>query len=288
METAVPQGTQSNQEVYGRLANFHVEKCIGQGAFSDVYIAVCVVNQRRVALKKVKILEIQDAKARQDCINEIDLLRQCNHKNVIEYLASFIENNELHIVLELADAGDLGRYIKHFKKRKFLMPEKTIWGLFVQICAALEHMHDRRVMHRDIKPANIFITVDGVVKLGDLGLGRFFSSATAVATSKVGTPYYLSPERIEQDSYDFKSDVWSLGCVLYEMAALYSPFYGEKMSFLVLAQNIEKCNYPPLSDSYSRELRELVAQCIVPDPAKRPEASYLHTVAAQMHDKFKK
>lgn len=104
--------------------------------------------------------------------------------------------------------------------------------------------------------------------------------------SKVGTPYYLSPERIDQDSYDFKSDIWSLGCVLYEMAGLYSPFYGEKMSYPVLAKNIEECNYPPLSDAYSTELRDLVAQCIVPDPAKRPDASYLHAVSQQMHARF--
>jgi len=288
MEVSPSSGTQGEQETYGRLANFHVEKCIGQGAFSDVYIAVCVRLRRRVALKKIKIMEIQDAKVRQDCINEIDLLRQCNHKNVIKYLASFLANNELHIVLELADGGDLGRHIANFRSRKMLMSEKMIWGLFVQVCAALEHMHGRRVMHRDIKPDNIFITVDGTVKLGDLGLGRFFSSATAVVASKVGTPYYLSPERIGQDSYDFKSDIWSMGCVLYEMAALYSPFYGEKMSYLVLAKNIEKCSYPPLSASYSRELLDLVGQCIIIDPATRPAASYLHTVSRQMHEKFKK
>ncbi|XP_056271129.1 serine/threonine-protein kinase Nek7 isoform X3 [Pseudoliparis swirei] len=148
-----------------------------------------------------------------------------------------------------SEHGKLGATLmpcsRHFKKQRRLIPERTVWKYFVQLCSALEHMHSRRVMHRDIKPANVFITATGVVKLGDLGLGRFFSSKTTAAHSLVGTPYYMSPERIHENGYNFKSDIWSLGCLLYE-------------------------------------LRNLVDMCINPDPEKRPDITYVYDIAKHM------
>nr|XP_054919918.1 serine/threonine-protein kinase Nek7-like isoform X1 [Dermacentor andersoni] len=235
-------------------ANFELLDEIGTGSFSVVYKARTIQDGALVAVKKVKVKDMRDEKAKNDCVKEIALLQKLDHPHIIKYHSSFIWNGELNIVLELADGGDLAQFIKCFRQHGKLVPEPTIWRYFSQVCAALKHMHLKRIMHRDVKPANVFITSDGRVKLGDLGLGRFFNPSSVAANSFVGTPFYMSPERIQELEYDFRSDVWSAGCLLYEMAALQSPFANETKNLYSLVKKVVASEYPPIpSNLYSDE-----------------------------------
>lgn len=155
-------------------------------------------------------------------------------------------------------AGDLAGLIKKAATSHTLLSEAIVWRYASQICDALKYMHERRVMHRDIKPANVFIAADDTMKLGDLGLGRYFSSKTQQTYSNVGTPYYMSPESMQGGGYDFKSDIWSLGCLLYELATLHSPFYSDGINFYVLGKRIMNRHFEPISDAYSLQLSQLV------------------------------
>ena len=201
---------------------------------------------KTVAVKKVQIYEIMDAKQRSDCVNEVKLLQSLCHPNVIQYADAFVENNELIITLDYCDCGDLSSLIKERGTAGVPLSEGDIWSIFSQLVGAVTHMHSHRVMHRDIKPGNVFLTADGVVKLGDLGLSRYFSSKTAVAKSMVGTPYYMSPECIRGQPYEWSSDVWSLGCLLYELAALRNPFFRDGLNYYTLGKLITSCEYDPL------------------------------------------
>jgi len=227
----------------------------------------------RVALKKVSIFDMMDAKARERCLKEVKLLQTLPaHPCIILYIDSFIDSNELYIVFEWAEHGDLRRLLKRAQAANTSLQEPQIWRYFVQICDAIRHMHDARVMHRDIKPANIFLATHGRVKLGDLGLGRAFSSHTYEAMSKVGTPLYMSPEVLDGRGYEWKSDVWSLGCLLYELASLRSPFKAQGDNLFMLFKKISSGKFAPLPQQYSQQLSQLVGSMIQVDPAHRPDA----------------
>merc|ERR1719375_2615936 len=167
---------------------------------------------------------MMDQKQREKCLKEVGLLKELQHPHIIRFLDSFLSEKDMHIILEWASRGDLKRVLKRAVASDVYLSEGQIWEYMRQLSSALSYMQKKRIMHRDVKPANIFLAEDGTLKLGDLGLGRFFSSQTMEAFSKVGTPLYMSPEVLKGDGYDMKSDVWSLGCVFYELCVRRSPF----------------------------------------------------------------
>lgn len=133
-------------------------------------------------------------------------------------------------------------------------------------------MHSMRIMHRDLKPANILIDSNGVLKIADLGLGRLFGSETLEVYSKVGTPLYMSPELLKGEGYDMKSDVWSMGCILYELCELRSPFRndGEKINLKELYDRIIGGQFARMNTKkYSSILKETIYSMICMDHARR-------------------
>lgn len=247
-----------------------------------------------VALKTVHIFEM-GTHERNECTNEIKLLQSMRHPNIIRYLDCQMEHNELTVVMELANHGDLSNLLRAAVNSGRRLPEARVWQLFAQIAGALAYMHERRVMHRDIKPANVFISSgednsqaqSPVLKLGDLGLGRYFSSKTDMTHSTVGTPYYMSPECIRGGGYDFKSDVWSLGCLLYELAALRSPFYAPALNFYVLGKRIVSRQFEPL-DLVSDALVQSVDRMLQVDSADRLSAAEVLSLAERGEQKNKR
>lgn len=268
---------QENQ-VYG---DYEIIKPIGKGKFAVVYRARRRSDGETVALKRISV-DMIDQKARDKCLKEVRLLQSLDHPNIIQYMDSFISDNDLVIVFEWAAAGDLKRQLRKAQERNVGFDERLIWKYFSQICDAIRHMHEKRIMHRDLKPANIFLTLDGTIKVGDLGLSRELSEHTVQAHSKVGTPLYMSPEVLRGDGYDFKSDVWSLGCLLYELAMLKSPFKSEGLNLFSLFQKISQGQYEQLPETYSEELRTLAYAMISTRPEDRPDIGTVCEEALRM------
>jgi NIMA (never in mitosis gene a)-related kinase len=132
----------------------------------------------------------------------------------------------------------------------------------------MKHVHDRKILHRDLKTQNVFLTSSNIIKLGDFGIARILSNTIEKAKTMVGTPYYLSPEIIESKPYGFKSDIWSLGVLLYELCALKPPFDGTSLHFLGV--KITRGQYSPIPSHFSRELKQLIASMLKVDQTQRP------------------
>ncbi|CAI0415540.1 unnamed protein product [Linum tenue] len=243
---------------------------IGKGAYGRVYKGLDLENGDFVAIKQVSLENI----AQEDLniiMQEIDLLKNLNHKNIVKYLGSLKTKTHLHIILEYVENGSLANIIKPNKFGPF--PESLVTVYIAQVLEGLVYLHEQGVIHRDIKGANILTTKEGLVKLADFGVATKLTEADVNTHSVVGTPYWMAPEVIEMSGVCAASDIWSVGCTVIELLTCVPPYYDlQPMPALF---RIVQDDHPPIPDSLSPDITDFLRQCFKKDARQRPDAKTL-------------
>ena len=249
------------------MEGFEILEKLGDGAYSIVYKVRRKEDSNIYALKKVKLKGLSD-KEKQNALNEVRILASVKSPFVISYKEAFIEEETetLCIVMEYADKGDLYQKIVHLKKIGCLIEEIDAWKIFIQMVRGLKSLHDLKILHRDLKSANIFLFSDGTAKIGDLNVSKV--AQKGLGYTQTGTPYYASPEVWNENPYDNKSDIWSLGCVTYEMLTLHPPFRAKNMEELY--NRVIKGQYKRIGDKYSEDMNEIIDFLLKVNPRDRP------------------
>ena len=250
--------------------NYKVLQPLGEGSFGKAFLCKKESDGSLCVIKQI-LIEGMDQKEKDEVLNESTILSKLDHPNIIKFYDVFESKKPKHminIVTEYADGGDLSEKKKKKKNKNNNFTESEILDYFTQICLAIKHIHKKKIIHRDLKSGNIFLMKNGFVKLGDFGIAKGFQKTMDKAKTMVGTPYYLSPEILENKPYDSKSDIWALGVLLYEMMTFKMPFNANSLP--MLSVKIMRGNYIPPPTIYTKDLRELVAKCLTVDAKLRP------------------
>ena len=249
-------------------ATYKIINFLGEGSFGRAYLALCDNDNNKYVIKQIT-LEGMDDEEKRETFNEAKILKKLDHPNIIKFKEVFLQRQPkpaLNIVTEYADGGDLGQKIE--KQKKVPFSEAQILDYITQICLALQHIHKKKIIHRDLKSGNIFLMKSGIVKVGDFGIAKGLQSTWEKAKTFVGTPYFLSPEIINNQPYDNKSDIWALGVLLYELMTFQMPFNA--VSLPLLSIKINRGVYKPPPSTYSSDIRNLLKKCLTVNPDKRP------------------
>ncbi|XP_030577594.1 serine/threonine-protein kinase Nek2 isoform X1 [Archocentrus centrarchus] len=249
-----------------RVEDYEVLHTIGSGSYGRCQKIRRKADGKLLVWKELDYGTMAESE-KQMLVSEVNLLRELKHPNIVRYYDRIIDrtNTTLYIVMEYCEGGDLSSLISRCVKERRYVEEQFILRVMAQLTLALKECHRRSdgratVLHRDLKPANIFLDIRQNVKLGDFGLARILNHDTSFAKTFVGTPYYMSPEQINRMSYNEKSDIWSLGCLLYELCALSPPFtaYNQKE----LAEKIREGKFRRIPYRYSEELNTLLSKML--------------------------
>lgn len=255
---------------------FDVEKQLARGTFGMVYVCKKKHNQEKVVVKEIpfELLGVDFKKAE----NEVLILRCLNHPNIIKYLDSYHKNRAFYIVMEYASHGTLQQFIaKRRETKDYLLPQHVM-DFFCQILLGLHHIHGRGIVHRDLKCENIFITglKQEVLKIGDFGLSKLLAN-NCLANTVIGTCNYVAPEICEGKPYNKKSDIWALGCILYELCELDKMFKGPVSSVVLsIASGARK---PINGRTYGKQMQELLNLCLQKNPADRPDTKVIMSLS---------
>ena len=249
------------------MNGFEIIKKIGEGSFSVVYKVRRKQDHTLYALKKVKLQRLKD-KERENALNEVRILASIKSPFVIGYKEAFIEEKDksLCIVMEYAEQGDLYQKICQYRKMHLYMEESDVWRIFIQMVKGLKCLHDLKILHRDLKSANIFLFNDGSAKIGDCNVSKVVYKG--LGHTQTGTPYYASPEVWSDDPYDSKSDIWSLGCITYEMLNLHPPFRADNMDNLY--KKVIHGQYGRINKRYSNDIVDIIISLLRVNPSERP------------------
>ena len=251
------------------MDEFSSLRLIGKGSYGEVYLAKSQFNSKQYVLKRIKLDSLSE-KEKRTAAQEARLLSELVHPNIVSYKDSFHFNGLLHIVMSYCDGGDLNKFLK--ARNSCHLSESQIIHWFVQIALALQYLHKQNILHRDLKTQNIFLSRN-IVKVGDLGIARVLESPDAMARTFIGTPYYMSPEIFQNIPYNYKSDIWALGCCVVEMATLKTAFSAKDLNSLAFKIIVGK--QPSIPSNYSVQLKQLIQCLLARDPKQRPSVNQL-------------
>lgn len=245
---------EKNEEL--RMDGLTEKKKLGEGAFGDVYLVKR--KGRYLVLKEINLSEME-RKKQEYAHQEIKLLKSLTHPYIVAYLGGGFKGRHLYIQMEYCSGGDLYDRITEQKGKNVFFEEKQVVNWCLRVCLALKYIHGRNILHRDIKPHNIFLTGNGVIKLGDFGLSKALEE-DSVASTHLGSPAYMSPELMRGNLYDSAADMWAFGCVMFEVATL-------KLAF--------PYNNLQIPSTFSRDYQDAVTSLLQQNPLLRPKADDL-------------
>ncbi|NXO81494.1 NEK11 kinase, partial [Sitta europaea] len=251
---------------------YTIQRKLGNGSFGSVYL----VNDRKAKqgeeLKVLKEISVGNLKPNEtvEANLEAQLLSKLDHPAIVKFYASFVERDSFCIITEYCEGGDLDFKIQEYKDSGKMFTQSQVIEWFIQLLLGVNYMHERRILHRDLKAKNIFLK-ENLLKIGDFGVSCLLMGSCDLATTFTGTPYYMSPEVLKHQGYNTKSDIWSLGCILYEMCCMNHAYTGQ--NFLSVVLKIVEGETPSLPDRYPSKLNAVLCSMLNKNPSLRPAAA---------------